>query len=241
MTERIDRKLNIIIELPRGDKPSLFVHSAALNESVFEQYFDICGPTMNALVAGGYGYVAPRYAALVFRKVAFAPLGPEPQQIDEAYVRTKQAVEARVNGFFNELHRLTNVMALKDGRWEMTLITDAVAMGAVSQEEFSRIEGALCFFTVSSQSVPLDKIEATLGGLSLFNSRIEYSGATEFMNSLAMWMRDGSSGEKKATSHESSNGSSPMKDSAPSSPASTNPNSHGEPRRRTGIVITRPQ
>lgn len=64
----IDRQLQLVIELSRGkEQPPLFVHSTALPVDVFEQYFDLCGPTMNALVAGGYGFFAPRYAALVFR------------------------------------------------------------------------------------------------------------------------------------------------------------------------------
>ena len=181
--ERIDRKLRLIIELPRGESPSLYVHSEAMDADTFEQYFDLCGPTMNALVAGGYGYVAPRYAALMFRKVALAPLGPE--QPDEAYARAKRAIETRVAGFFNELHRLTNVMAIKDGKWEMTLISDAVALGAVSQEEYSRIDATLVFFACTAQSVPLDKIEATLGGLSLFNSRTESLNAYGIREFLA--------------------------------------------------------
>lgn len=241
MAERIDRKLRLIIELPRGENPSLYVHSEAMDANTFEQYFDLCGPTMNALVAGGYGYVAPRYAALMFRKVAMAPLVPEPPQPDETYARAKLAIEGRVAGFFNELHRLTNVMALKDDKWEMTLVSDAVALGAVSQEEYSRIDSTLVFFTCAAQSVPLDKIEATLGGLSLFNSRTEFSNATAFMNFLQTLTQEESSGEKTVSSPEPSNGSSPMPDSKPSSAASMNPNSHGEPRRRTGIVITRPQ
>lgn len=241
MAERIDRKLRLIIELPRGESPSLYVHSEAMDSDTFEQYFDLCGPTMNALVAGGYGYVAPRYAALMFRKVAFAPLGPEPAQPDETYERARRAIQARIDGFFNEIHRLTNVMALKNGKWEMTLVSDAVALGAVSQEEYSRIDATLVFFACAAQSVPLGKVEATLGGLSLFDSRIESSNAMEFANFLQTLTQEESSGKKAAGSPESSNGSSPMKDSAPSSPASTNPNSHGEQRRRTGFVITRPQ
>src|SRR5690348_13270901 len=112
----IDRKLHLVIEIPRGaEKPPIYVHSAAMPVDTFEQYFDIAGPTMNELNVGGYGYYAPRYAALVFKRVAMRPLSfVDRDKVDE-YERTKAALEARATGFYNELHRLTFVVALKDG------------------------------------------------------------------------------------------------------------------------------
>lgn len=217
---KIDRHLRLVMEIPRDNAPPVLIHSEALPIEIFEQYFDICGPTYNALLTGGYGYTAPRYAALVFRKTAISLLGPEPAVPNEAWSRAKAATEARVKAFFDELHRLTYVLTLKNGRWDMVLIDDA--REAIDSEELSRIDAALTYFTVASQSVPREIMQWALGGLSLFSARTESSSCTDFMRSLPTSIKVESSGESEDSLPQSSNGLQ-VRDSSGSSPATSAP------------------
>jgi len=241
MNTSIDRHLKIVIEIPRGERPPIYVHSTGMSVDTFEQYFDLCGPTMNALNVGGYGYYAPRYASLVFKQIAMRPLQFVEKDKTEEHARTKAALEARLTAFYNELHRLTFVVALKDGRWDMVPVDDAKAMGAISEEEYSRADAALVFFTCASQSVPPDQVEGILGGLMLFNSRIESLSCTEFVTYLQTLMKDGSSGKSPASSPPSSHGQSQTKASEPFSDDSTSQSSHGARPRHTGIAFSLPK
>lgn len=225
---KIDRSLNLVMEIPRENSPPVLAHAQALPHEIFSQYFDLCGPTYNALLTGGYGYTMPRYAAMMLRKIGLAIVGPEPAVPDEAWQRARASAESRIQAFFAELHRLTYVLALKNRKWEMILLDDAAAMGAIDEEELSRIDGALCFFTCASQSVPREQRPAALGGLSLFNARTESSSCMEFMRSLPTSMTDDSSGESQDSLPASSSGA-PGKDSSASSRVTTVPGRMSRP------------
>ncbi len=200
------------------------------------EFFDLVGPITPVLAQ--YGPSAPRFAALVLRKVALGPLEQLVERPD-VYERAKAQIEERLKALFNELHRLTYVLAIKDGKYETVFMDEAKAMGAISAEEYGRIDNALIHFTWGSQCGPLTSIEALLGGLSLHNAWIESRTCTDFAAYLMTLIRDGSFGAKEESSPPSSTGSQ-EKASPPSSPASTNPNSHGAQRRRIGAVsITR--
>jgi hypothetical protein len=237
---KIDRKLHLLIEISRGDKPPIFVHSAALPTEIFESYFDLFGPTMNRLVADGYGHFAPRYASLVLKQTAMRAIPPVLEKGSEGYERAKAEVDARLAGLYNELHRLTFVLALKDRKWDTVPIDEAKAIGAISEDEYARADAAVIFFTCAAQSVPLEAVEAALGGLTLFNALITASSCTEYAASLPMLMTGGSSGAKVDSSPTPSLGSPPTPASPPTSAASMKANSPGAARRPTGIVISSP-
>lgn len=221
----IDRKLNLVMRVWRGEGVlGPHVHSTALPTEIIEQYGDLCGPTMNALLVEGYGYTAPRWASSVFKQVALRKLGPEPQEDKEPYQRMKAAVEARVKAFYNEIHRLTLVFVLKDSRWQTLPIEEAVAIGAITAGELSRIDAALVFFTCGWESVSPSSREAILGGLAYFDARPESSSSMEFANFLQTSMRDASTGESPDASPPSLT-SQPERDSASSSPTPMRPNS----------------
>lgn len=230
---RIDRSLNLVMEIPREGAPPVVVHATAMPTEIFEQYFDLCGPAYHALLSGGYGSTAPRYAALMFKKMAAAQLPPEPPVPNDAWNRAKAQIDARVKAFFDELHRLTYVLMLHNGKWDMVLVDDALAAGAIDSEEMNRIDGAAVFFTVTSQSVPREIREVMLAGLNLLNARTESSSCTEFMRSLPTSMTAGSSGENRDSLPASSSGQ-PERDSRPSSDASRA--SIGNPPRPSGIA-----
>jgi hypothetical protein len=233
----INRKLNLVIELWRENAPSLYAHSTALPAEIVEQYFDLCGPTMNTLLVGGYGYTAPRYASLVFKQVAMRLIGPEPVDDKEGYRRLKMATEARIKAFYDELHRLTSILALKDGRWGPVPIDEAVALGAITAEELSHVDASLVFFTCGSQSVPARSRETMLGGLSLFDARLESLNCTDFVHFLQTSMKDDSTGAKQDASPPFSTGLQ-EKDSPSSSKTSTRPSSHTGRPAGTGFAIT---
>lgn len=202
---KIDRKTNLVLELPREDEPSVFAHSSPLAAEVLEQYHSVAGPTMNALVTRGYGYFAPRYAASVLREVAAEQAelsaGPDPRNQDAA----KERAKARVEGFFTEIRRKTHVLALGDDGWAMLPLADAMKADAIDDEELVQIENALVFFTFGLRSWVKAQRQEVSGGLSLFNARIVSLSCTDFMNSLRTLTTADSSG----ASEDASPGSSP--------------------------------
>jgi hypothetical protein len=237
----IDRKLNLVCEFSRGEDSPLVVHSAALPTEVVETYFDWFGPATNRMVTEGYGHFAPRYAALLLKQVARRPLSLLAKG-SEAYQQAEKAIEERLSALFNEMHRLTLVLACANGKWDMVPVDDAKAAGLISAEECSRIDAMLCFFTAASESVPLEDREATLGGLSIFHARTELLNSTEFLRSWMTLTAGGSSTASPAASPPSSPGSPPPKDSASSSNGSMRANSPapGSSRKPTGIVFSSP-
>lgn len=220
---KIDRKtLNLVVELPREGEANVIAHSSALPAEVVEQYHGLAGPTMNALIVGGYGYYAPRYAASVLREVASQQAelggGVDHRTQDAASARAKE----RIAAFFAEIRRRTHVLSLTDSGWEMVPLGDATKAGTVDDEEVSQIENALVFFTFGLRSWVKAQRDAVSGGLSLCNARIESLNCTELMRSLPTSMTDDSSGASQDASPASSPGSQ-APDSKNSSPAPISP------------------
>ncbi|MGC2161707.1 MAG: hypothetical protein WA634_07365 [Silvibacterium sp.] len=207
MSTRIDRRLNLVIEIPRGDGSALIVHSTALPTEIFEPYFDLCGPTMNYLMVGGFGNFAPRYAALALREVAHRSIGPEMPDDMDLYRRRKATADQRVDALFAELHRLSFVLTLKGAKWEQMPLDEARNNGGLSTDEMKRIDSALVFFTLASESVPQEMREPMLGGLAMFGARSESSSIMEFVRSLQISTTAANSGKSQDALPPSSTGS----------------------------------
>jgi len=232
---QITRELSIVMELKRPTGPPVVVRSAPLDATTFSMYFDLCGPTWDALIDAGFSARSmPRYAALMFRKVALASVGPEPAVPNDAWTRAKGMAQARVDAFFAELHRLTYVLTLKNGRWDYVLLDDARQMGIVDDKDVSRIEGSHAYFICASESVPSEAAEIALIGLSMWDARVDYLSLTDFIRSLPTSMMEDSSGASPDSSPPSSPGSQDQA-SSPSSPSGMHP---GKAPRPSGIVLS---
>lgn len=203
---KIDRQLNLVVEIPREGEPSVFSHSAALPAEIVEQYHSLAGPTMNAMATRGYGLFAPRYAAAVLREVAdeqaLMSAGLDGQLQDAAKARAK----VRVEGFFSEIRRRTHIVCMTENGWDKLPLADAKANGTVDDEELSQIENALVFFTFGLRSWVKAQRDGVSGGLSLFNARIESLNCTELIHSLQILTKSANSGASQDASPASSTG-----------------------------------
>lgn len=211
MIEKIDRKLHLVIPLPRGPNSlGLYVHSTPIDTNVFDQFWELSGRTMNSLMTGGFGFFAPQYAARVLRKAA-------KDAKDEARVE---------QGLLAEIRRLTNVFTLIEGKgWSLVPLDEARSTGLISREEFEEIENALVFFTFASRSYPRSMQSVVSEALDLCNARTEWLDCMAFKNSLPTSIRDENTGEKETASSLPSSTGSVDRDSTnslivPSSPPS---------------------
>lgn len=194
MIEKIDRKLNLVIPLPRGPQSlGLYVHSTPIDTRVFDQFWELVGRTMNSLMTGGFGFFAPQYAARVLRKHA--------KELKE---------EARVEqGLIAEIRRLTNVFTLVDKKgWALIPLDEALTTALISRDEFDEVENALVFFTCASRSYPRSMQSVVSEALDLCNARTESLDCMEFRNFLTISIKEENTGEKEpASSPLSSTGS----------------------------------
>lgn len=229
---KIDRKTNLVVELPREDEPSVFAHSTPLAAEVLEQYHSLAGPTMNALVTRGYGYFAPRYAASVLREIATeqAELSAGPDRRNQE--AAKDRAKVRVDGFFAEIRRKTHILALDEDGWGMLPLADAMKADAIDDEELVQIENALVFFTFGLRSWVKAQRQEVSGGLSLCNARIVSLSCTDFMSSLRTLTKDDNSGANP----DASPGSSPGQQAPGSRSTSADMTSHGPALPHIAIV-----
>lgn len=186
---KINRQLNLVIPIDRGSEPALFVHSTPVASSVFKQYWEVVGRTMNALYSRGFGFFAPRYAAPMLREMAQASAGTDSQL-------RAQALDRLEKGFIAELRRLTNVLVLGAKGWEMVPLEDARSMDLIDEEEFDEVETAVIFFTCASRSHLKSEQDKVHGALSMWNARAESLDCTAFRNFLATSSVTASTGEK---------------------------------------------
>lgn len=230
---KIDRQLNLVVEIPREGEPSVFSHSSALPAEIVEQYHSLAGPTMNAMATRGYGLFAPRYAAAVLREVADEQALMMSANLDARLQDAAKArAKVRVEGFFSEIRRRTHIVCLTENGWDKLPLADARSNDTVDDEELSQIENALVFFTFGLRSWVKAQRDGVSGGLSLFNARIESLSCTELIHSLKTSTMSENSGASPGASPASSTGS-PGRDSKSTSHGTA---SHGPALPRIAVV-----
>lgn len=186
---KLDRKLNLVIPLyetiMQDDKevqrPRAYVHSTPILAATFDRYYLSLAKTHSAIFGEGLGTTSgPRVAAKILRDRA-------------KEVNDWEGLDGVRSGLVGEIHRLTNVMRQGAQGWETIPYEQALAIGAIDEEEADVLENVLTFFTVGSALLPPQDKKALMIGLSrLWDAQSVSSNCTEFLASLKISMPAGS-------------------------------------------------
>lgn len=192
---KIDKKMNLVISVDREDGGKLYVHSTPIMRETFERYYLVMSKAFSKLFGEGLGIIGgPRVAALILRDLAIAG------EIWEGPEGVKQ-------GLFNEIKRLTNVIAPTDQGWRAMPFYDQ-AQTLFSGDEISEVEGIIVFFILISAVQKKDQVLGILGVMvGLWGAQLTYSNCTEFASSLAMSIKQETSPFQAASSEASLIGS----------------------------------
>lgn len=170
---KVNRKLNLVIELHRDHGQIVYVHSTPIARQVFESFFMVIAKTFSSIYTGGIGIASgPAIAAMLLKKNA--------QDIGgEGYL-------AEVNaGLIEEVHRLTSVVVLGENGWENIPFAEACKKQLIDDDERGEVENALAFFTVASCMHRKEHLPGVLGtACELWGARVVSSNCTEFATSL---------------------------------------------------------
>lgn len=185
---KIDRKLNIVIPVERGDGVA-YVHATPISREVFERYFLVISKAFAAIYNEGLGIMAgPAVAGLILKKVAD----------DMGVWDGPGGVQM---GLVAEIRRLSNVICPGPNGWAMVPMQEAVDRNYFDADDVAEVENALAYFTVASSMHKKASLKAFLDGASeLWGGQITSSSCTDFLNSLPTSTETASTGVKATAS-----------------------------------------
>ena len=189
---KINQKLNVVIEM-EDEGGTSYVHAEPISAQTFERYYKVIAKTFAAIHGGGLGSVAgPRVASLLLKDIA-TDLGLWEDGEDGSGVK----IAGVQSGLMNEIRRLANVIALKDGKWQTIPLQEAVDKKLMNPEDLKEVENAIVFFTVYSSMMrrPIRRA-MMMGAAEVFGAQITSLNSTEFAASLPTSTGTANTGEK---------------------------------------------
>ena len=190
---KIDRKLNLVIPIERGDGTKLWVHATPIRRELFEKYYLVLAKTFSTLSHNGLDpRSGPTVAALVLRDVATATA----RDIDSNWWDGDEGVGGKT-GLLAEVVRLCNCLVGTQDGWKTTPLQDALDSGLISGDEKSEVMNLLTFFTVSSLVAPKQDRPILVNGMVvIYRLESTFLGFTEWTNSCKTRTQDANTGEK---------------------------------------------
>lgn len=184
----LDRRLNFVIPVDRGDGTIDFVHASPIGEATFDKYFMVIGQAFAQLYNGGLGlFAGPRVAAKLIKRIA----------ISTECWDGEDGVE---RGLFVEMRRRANFV--RAGGVDPIPLEEAIASKAISAEDASEVENALAFFTVASSMHKRSELPTILAVVArIWDARTTSSNSTEFSASLKTSTAPANTGAKAKRSH----------------------------------------
>jgi hypothetical protein len=170
---KLDRRLDLVIEIDHGDQGKLYVRHTPIRREVFERHFLVLTRAVAALYEQSVSPVmATRIGLLMLRDCA-----------DKLGEDVRQSVETTL---LPEIWRLTNVIApSQEGRWTPLPFEKAIAEHTIDSEEAWEVQNAVVFFTAASWVHRRTELETLVYPvLKASGSRIESSSFTDFIGSL---------------------------------------------------------
>ena len=186
---RLDKKLNIIIDVEMADGSKGYVHSMPISREVFEQHFLVISKVVTAIYVEGLTTLGgPRIAALLLRQIA-RDLG-----VWEGPGGVQEALMA-------ELRRLSNLALSTAAGWTLIPLQEAIDKKLIDDDSLVEMENALVFFIVVSSTFRRNQLIQTLNSMGgLWATRCTQSNATEFVASLRTSTETAISGTSAASS-----------------------------------------
>jgi hypothetical protein len=185
---KIDRHLNLVMQVQTANKGLVHIHSVSIGRSVFEQFYLELGKVFSQC----FDSVNQAHLALSAPQLAYPALKSISQKAGNW--DTADGVKF---GLVNEIIRLTNVVFTGENGWETLPFDVAVKRGILDEDEEAETLSSLVFFTAISKVAPKD----------LKNSFLEMAGALrgwvllssdfmEYMSGLPTLTKKGNTGKK---------------------------------------------
>ena len=185
---KIDRNLNLVMQVQTAKNGLVYIHSASIGRSVFEQFYLELGKVFSQC----FDSVNQAHLALSAPQLAYPALKSIATKADNW-----DGAGGVKFGLVNEIIRLTNVVFAGENGWETLPFDVAVKREILDEDEEAETLSSLVFFTAISKVAPKD----------LKNSFLEMAGAlrnweltsldsTEFQNGLPISTKKGNTGKK---------------------------------------------
>ena len=183
---KIDRNLNLVMQVQTEKSGTVHIHSASVSRAVFEQFYLEIGKVFSQC----------------FDSINQAHLALSAPQL--AYPALKSIATKAGNwdgpggvkfGLVNEIVRLTNVLLSTESGWESMPFDTAVKREFINEDEEAEILSSLVFFTAISKVAPKDLRNSFLEMAGALRSwELTSSGSTEYMNGLPISTTEGNTG-----------------------------------------------
>lgn len=185
---KIDRNLNLVMRVETEGSGVVYIHSASISRSVFEQFYLELGKVFSQC----FDSTNPSHLALSAPQLAYPALKA---------VATAQGNWDNVGGvkfgLINEIIRLTNVLVATEKGWESMPFDVAVKREVLNEDEELEALSSLVFFTAISKVAPKDlRVSFLEMAGSLRNWEFSSLDSTAYTNGLPMLTKKESSGKK---------------------------------------------
>ena len=185
---KLDRNLNLVMQVQTEKSGVVYIHSASISRSVFEQFYLELGKVFSQC----FDSVNQAHLALSAPQLAYPAL----KSIATKAGNWDGAGGVKF-GLINEIIRLTNVLISGENGWESMPLDVAIKRDILSDDDEAEILSSLVFFTAISKVAPKD----------LKNSFLEMAGALrswdlsslacmEYMNGLPILTTKEPTGKK---------------------------------------------
>lgn len=178
----INRKLNLVVPILRGDKTELYIHSVPIMPETFKVYHLVMAKTFSTLAQNNLDpRSGPSVAAMVMEEVAKSTWRLPGMNWWEG----PDGVGGEA-GLMAEIIRLSNVIRpTKEAGWQSIPLQSAINQNLIDEEERMEVINLLCFFTVVSLMAPRADREKLVKGLAaIYELQATYSTSTDWINSL---------------------------------------------------------
>lgn len=190
----INRKLNLVIPIVRGDDTTLYIHSSPISSEVYETYYRVLSKTWASIVEDGVLRSAgPSVSYFKLKDVAENTMrapglnwwdGPDGVNGEK--------------GLINAMLQRSNALVMHAEKgWGTLPLSLALQQGLIDDDEKREVLALIVFFTVLSHVPPrLDRKDMIEGMARNFNYQATFSNATEYAISLKTSTIEENTGEK---------------------------------------------
>ena len=185
---KIDRNLNLVMQVQTAKNGLVYIHSASIGRSVFEQFYLELGKVFSQC----FDSVNQAHLALSAPQLAYPAL----KSIATKAGNWDGAGGVKF-GLVNEIIRLTNVVFAGENGWETLPFDVAVKREILDEDEEAETLSSLVFFTAISKVAPKDLKNSFLEMAgSLRNWELTLLDCMAYITSLPTLTKKGNSGKK---------------------------------------------
>jgi len=138
---KIDKRLNIVLEVQRDNEPSIYVHSVPIGKEVYEANYRLITKTAVEMYGDGLAPGAcARVCSMAMRATAKTM---DANGSGDAFRRSAESL-------LQEVWRLTNVLMPGLRGWETVPFHEVMQNNTLDEEQLMEVQNILAYFTVAS-------------------------------------------------------------------------------------------